>query len=128
LQEGFAPTTPNNYPMNFRLRQERNAFVFLVVVATPLVLLTAPLPYLSALAPMSKNTTERASFQPLNVEQAFARADRNRDGFIDASEAGAVPGLLPLFAIADLNGDGRIDRKELARIRLPRERPGETRA
>ena len=35
--------------MNFRLRQERNAFVFLVVVATPLVLLTAPLPYLSAL-------------------------------------------------------------------------------
>jgi len=78
--------------------------------------------------PMSKNTTERASFQPLNVEQAFARADRNRDGFIDASEAGAVPGLLPLFAIADLNGDGRIDRTELARIRLPRERPGETRA
>ena len=32
--------------MNFRLRQERNAFVFLLVVATPLVLLTAPLPYL----------------------------------------------------------------------------------
>jgi hypothetical protein len=114
--------------MNFRLRQERNAFVFLVVVAAPLVLLTAPLPYLSTLAPMNKNPTERASFQPLNVEQAFARADRNRDGFIDASEAGAVPGLLPLFAIADLNGDGRIDRTELARIRLPRERPGETRA
>ena len=113
--------------MNFRLRQERNAFVFLVVVATPLVLLTAPLPYLSALAPMNKHATERASFQPLNVEQAFARADRNHDGFIDASEAGAVPGLLPLFAIADLNGDGRIDRQELARIRLPRERPGEAR-
>jgi hypothetical protein len=112
--------------MNFRLRQERNAFVFLVVVAAPLVLLTAPLPYLSALAPMHKNT-EHASFQPLNVEQAFKRADRNRDGFIDASEAGAVPGLLPLFAIADLNGDGRIDRQELARMRLPRERPGETR-
>jgi hypothetical protein len=114
--------------MNFRLRQERNAFVFLVVVATPLVLLTAPLPYLSALAPLNnKHAIERATFQPLNVEQAFARADRNRDGFIDASEAGAVPGLLPLFAIADLNGDGRVDRQELARIRLPRERPGETR-
>lgn len=35
--------------MNFRLRQERNAFVFLVVVATPLLLLTAPLPYLTSL-------------------------------------------------------------------------------
>jgi hypothetical protein len=36
--------------MNFRLRQERNAFVFLIVVAMPLVLLTAPLPYLTALS------------------------------------------------------------------------------
>jgi len=32
--------------MSFRLRQERNAFVFLVVVVMPLVLLTAPLVYL----------------------------------------------------------------------------------
>ena len=32
--------------MNFRLRQERNAFVFLVVVVLPLLLLTAPLLYL----------------------------------------------------------------------------------
>ena len=36
--------------MNFRLRQDRNAFVFLVIVATPLILLTAPLPYLNALS------------------------------------------------------------------------------
>ena len=111
--------------MNFRLRQERNAFVFLIVVATPLVLLTAPLPYLSAMSKQASRDANfsRATFQPVNVEQAFARADRNRDGFIDASEASAVPGLLPVFAIADLNGDGRIDRSELARMRLPRERP-----
>ena len=36
--------------MNFKLRQERNAFVFLVIVAAPLILLTAPLPYLTALS------------------------------------------------------------------------------
>jgi len=36
--------------MNFKLRQDRNAFVFLVIVATPLLLLTAPLPYLTALS------------------------------------------------------------------------------
>ena len=36
--------------MNFRLRQERNAFVFLIIVAAPLILLTAPLPYLTALS------------------------------------------------------------------------------
>jgi len=125
LREGLALTPPNNH-MNFRLRQERNAFVFLVVVATPLVLLTAPLPYLSALAPASKRV-ERMSFQPVNVEQTFARADRNHDGFIDAGEAGSVPGLLPLFALVDLNGDGKIDRRELARMRLPRERPSEAR-
>jgi len=112
--------------MNFRLRQERNAFVFLLVVATPLVLLTAPLPYLSGLATANKSL-ERARFQPVNVEQAFARADRDRDGYIDASEAGLIPGLVPLFALIDRNGDGKIDRQELATMRLPRERPGETR-
>jgi len=109
--------------MNFRLRQERNAFVFLVVVVTPLLLLTAPLPYLSAPATSASSgfRAERARLDHTEfVAQTFARADRNRDGFIDADEAAAVPGLLPMFAVADLNGDGKIDRVELARLRLPR--------
>jgi hypothetical protein len=93
--------------MNFRLRQERNAFVFLVVVVTPLVLLTAPLPYL--LSPSAKS-------------DAFAGADRNRDGFIDAQESAAIPGLLPIFSLVDANGDGRIDRDELTRVRPARAR------
>ena len=113
--------------MNFRLRQERNAFVFLLAVATPLVLLTAPLPYLSGLMGSKSRhaSIERTSFSLIDMEQAFVRADRNRDGFIDASEAAALPGLLPVFAVADRNGDGRIDRTELARMRLPRDRPVE---
>jgi Ca2+-binding EF-hand superfamily protein len=111
--------------MNFRLRQERNAFVFLVVVAAPLVLLTAPLPYLSSMS--SDRSALRTRDDPAIVAQAFARADRNGDGFIDAREAGAVPGLLPIFALVDVDGDGRIDRRELAKARLARARIVEAR-
>jgi hypothetical protein len=109
--------------MNFRLRQERNAFVFLLVVAAPLVLLTAPLPYLSALTTthQASSRSERTGLShAAMLTQTFARADRNRDGFIDADEAAAVPGLLPVFALIDINADGKIDRGELARLRLPR--------
>jgi Ca2+-binding EF-hand superfamily protein len=114
--------------MNFRLRQERNAFVFLVVVATPLVLITAPLPHLSALSTKDSSSfrAERTGLDHVAmVAQTFARADRNRDGFIDADEAAAVPGLLPVFAMIDINGDGKVDRGELARLRPLRERPTE---
>lgn len=115
--------------MNFRLRQERNAFVFLVVVVTPLLLLSAPLPYLSGLTTANSSglRAERAKLETVSMEQTFVRADRNRDGFIDASEAAQVPGLLPIFAIVDLNGDGKIDRVELARVRPARSRMVEAR-
>jgi len=129
LARGSCPHYANTN-MNFRLRQERNAFVFLVVVVTPLVLLTAPLPYLSALKTNDQSGfhSERTGLDhAAMVAQTFARADRNRDGFIDADEAAAVPGLLPVFAVLDINGDGKIDRSELARLRPLRGRPTEAR-
>ncbi|HUQ26082.1 MAG TPA: EF-hand domain-containing protein [Burkholderiales bacterium] len=115
--------------MNFRLRQERNAFVFLVVVVTPLLLLSAPLPYLSKLATANAPgaRAERARLDTVSMDQAFVRADRNGDGFIDASEAAQIPGLLPIFAIVDVDGDGKIDRSELARVRPTRSRTVEAR-
>src|SRR5688572_17143200 len=108
--------------MNFRLRQERNAFVFLVVVFTPLVLLTAPLPYLLMSSERDTGTSglHRTLDDASSVAQSFAHADRNRDGFIDADEAGAIPGLLPIFALVDADGDGRIDRGELTKVRPAR--------
>ena len=112
--------------MNFRLRQERNAFVFLVVVATPLVLLTAPLPYLSA-SMKSDSSVQRTRDDPAIVAQAFGRADRNGDGFIDLQEAALIPGLLPIFQLVDANGDGRLDRDELAKVRPARSRIVEAR-
>lgn len=112
--------------MNFRLRQERNAFVFLVVVVTPVVLLTAPLAYFHS-ASSRAAAFQRTGDDPASVAQAFARADRNHDGFIDAEEAGAIPGLLPLFGLVDADGDGRIGRDELARVRPARSRLVEAR-
>lgn len=112
--------------MNFRLRQERNAFVYLVVVVTPLLLLTAPLPYL--LSPQAKHASlQRTGEDAASLARAFAAADRNGDGVLDAQEAAAIPGLLPIFALVDVNGDAGIDRDELARVRPARSRLAEAR-
>lgn len=119
------PLRPNN-DMSFRLRQERNAFVFLIAVFMPLVLLTAPLPYLSKSAPRDASA-QRTRDDPASVARAFSRADRNGDGFIDAAEAAAIPGLLAMFSLVDINGDGRIDRDELANARPARTRLVEAR-
>ena len=76
------------------IRNERNAFFALLGFAV--VALVMPLPYMTA--------TATATARPLT----FERLDRNKDGYLDRSEA-------PIAAIADLNGDGRIDRLEFAR-------------
>jgi EF hand domain-containing protein len=112
--------------MNFRLRQERNFFALFVLIALPTLLLTAPLAYLSRLQTndMPGHGTQRTSYGA----DAFVRADRNRDGVIDAEEARFVPGLVPLFGLVDTNGDGRIDRRELARMPAVRARLLEARA
>lgn len=45
----------------------------------------------------------------------FERADRNRDGFVDKSEAGVVPGLSANFERADRSRDGKLDPQEFAK-------------
>ena len=50
-----------------------------------------------------------------NPRPDFARADRNKDGLIDKSEAGVVPGLSALFERVDRNRDGKLDREEFSR-------------
>ena len=45
----------------------------------------------------------------------FERADRNRDGFIDKSEAAVVPGLSANFERADRSRDGKLDPQEFAK-------------
>ena len=45
----------------------------------------------------------------------FDQADRNKDGFVDKSEAGVVPGLSANFERADRSRDGKLDREEFAK-------------
>jgi hypothetical protein len=42
----------------------------------------------------------------------FARLDKNKDGFVDKTEAIAEPRLMTNFDAADTNKDGKIDKNE----------------
>ena len=48
-------------------------------------------------------------------EPNFERSDRNKDGFVDKSEAGVVPGLSANFERADRSKDGKLDQAEFAK-------------
>jgi hypothetical protein len=49
------------------------------------------------------------------TQPSFEEADRNRDGFVDKSEAGVVPGLSANFERADRSRDGKLDPQEFAK-------------
>jgi len=42
----------------------------------------------------------------------FDEMDKNHDGYIDSSEAAAMPGLIGAFDGADRDKDGKVDRAE----------------
>lgn len=48
------------------------------------------------------------------TEDAFARMDTNRDGFVSKAELPAGHGLRAHFGMVDKNRDGKLDRKEFA--------------
>ena len=100
--------------MNVRHRLRRS--VFLLFLGTGFVALVSALPLVSAQVQKDAAKKEAASAAAGASPDApdFERADRNKDGVVDKSESGVVPGLSANFERADRNKDGKLDREEYA--------------
>jgi hypothetical protein len=100
--------------MNSRLRPRRSAF--LLFLGACFVALMSALPLVTAQVqkdPAKKEAPSAAAGASTDAPD-FERADRNKDGIVDKSEAGVVPGLSANFERADRNKDGKLDREEYA--------------
>jgi len=102
--------------MKQNLRQERS--VFLLFLGACFVSLMAALPIVTAQQAQEAAKKEvarkpqSAAAGASAVHPSFEQADRNKDGFVDKSEAGVVPGLSANFERADRSRDGRLDPEE----------------
>lgn len=95
------------------LRQQRN--VFLLFLGACFVALMCALPIVTAQTQqqMQKKQSAAGGATASSAEHpGFDKADRNKDGFVDKSEAGVVPGLSANFERADRNRDGKLDAGE----------------
>jgi Ca2+-binding EF-hand superfamily protein len=102
--------------MRQHLRPQRNLFL-LFLGATFVALMTAlPLVTAQTQQPQEEKSPPQTAQQPQQPQQldhpGFEQADRNKDGLVDKSEAGVVPGLSANFERADRNRDGKLDRAE----------------
>jgi hypothetical protein len=100
--------------MEPRIRERRSAF--LLFLGACFVALMGALPSVTA---QGQKDVEKRDARPAAAGASadapdFERADRNRDGVVDKSEAGVVPGLSANFERADRNKDGKLDRGEFA--------------
>ena len=97
--------------MNHRLRHERS--VFLLYLGAVFVSLMSALPIVTAsLSAQRYVVAQPTAIQPTARELTFEQLDRNRDGYVDRSEAAAQPGLDAVFDRADRHPDGRLDKVE----------------
>lgn len=104
--------------MNPKLRPQRS--VFLLFLGACFVALMAALPIVTAQTQVhvqkkQEMQKESAAAGASAGHADFDQADRNKDGFVDKSEAGVIPGLSANFERADRSRDGRLDREEFAK-------------
>ena len=98
--------------MRQNLRPQRN--VFLLFLGATFVALMGALPLVTAQTQPQEEQKKPApqATAPQLDHPGFEQADRNKDGQVDKSEAGVVPGLSANFERADRNRDGKLDRGE----------------
>lgn len=97
------------------------------VIGGVLIALAAPLPLMAlSETALSQQTQKPASPQaaqpsapPAAPQLTFDAVDRNKDGFVDKSESGVVPGLSANFEKMDRNRDGKLDRDEFMKALAP---------
>jgi hypothetical protein len=103
-------------------RAHRN--VFALFIGTAFIALVCALPIVTAQTQQQEKNASAAvggtrpapvTARPAPDHPGFAQADRNKDGLVDKSEAGIVPGLSANFERADSNRDGKLDEVEFAR-------------
>lgn len=108
--------------MKDNLRRERT--IFLLFLGACLVAVLGALPIVTAQQTqqgpkkeeIQKPQSAAAGATGATAESpSFEQADRNKDGFVDKSEAGVVPGLSANFERADRSRDGRLDPEEFAK-------------
>jgi Ca2+-binding EF-hand superfamily protein len=68
-----------------------------------------------ALAQMSA-PAKPAPEMSAKVQEAFARADTNRDGKLSKEEAAVMPAIAELFDKADVDKDGFLSKAEFAEV------------
>jgi hypothetical protein len=112
--------------MSKQRRQGRNLSrnLFLLFLGATFVAVMAGLPLVAtsqAQAPKKEKEAavpapqQAAPAPPPSDQPNFEQADRNKDGQVDKSEAGVVPGLSANFERADRNKDGKLDKEEFAK-------------
>jgi hypothetical protein len=100
--------------MRKQRRQGRN--LFLLFLGATFVAVMAGLPIVVASQTQEQKKEAAApSVQAPSEFPSFDKADRNKDGQVDKSEAGVVPGLSANFERADRNKDGKLDPAEFAK-------------
>lgn len=97
-----------------RLIEQRATYFF--VCGAALLYLLAGLPIVAGVLTSDAQDAARRRLP------SFAVLDRNRDGYVDSSEAADYPAYAATFSRADTSGDGRLDGAEFAAARKRLER------